>query len=132
MCSSEADFKTFDLAEPTLAFGFGDAVEEVVANLDQPVPLIGVWPEHRAAHACVLVDARCGERPPARPGRDLAPLEVAEEFLPFLVGVRTVFVVRLKLRRLKCEIPLLLQGNLGFGCGGVWLLPEVDGYGLAE
>ena len=29
----------------------------------------------------------------------------------------------LKLRRLKCEIPLLSQGNLGFGCGGVWLLP---------
>ena len=31
--------------------------------------------------------------------------------------------IRLKLRRLECEIPLLLQGNLGFGCGGVWLLP---------
>ena len=31
--------------------------------------------------------------------------------------------LRLKLRGLECEIPLLLQGNLGFGCGGVWLLP---------
>ncbi|MFJ5837756.1 hypothetical protein ACIQGO_13500 [Streptomyces shenzhenensis] len=30
--------QTFDLAEPTLAFGFQDAREEVVADLDEPRP----------------------------------------------------------------------------------------------
>lgn len=39
-----------DLAEPAFALGFGDAGDEVVADLDQAEPLGGVWPEQGAAH----------------------------------------------------------------------------------
>ena len=49
--SGQADAEAFDLAEPAFALGLGDAVEEVVAYVDQPVSLVGVGPEHRAADA---------------------------------------------------------------------------------
>jgi hypothetical protein len=38
----EADAESFGLAEPALAFGFGDAGGEVVADVDQTLPLVGV------------------------------------------------------------------------------------------
>ncbi|WP_185899690.1 hypothetical protein [Streptomyces sp. WAC07061] len=38
----EADAEAFDLAEPALALGFCDPVEEAVADLDQPAALGGV------------------------------------------------------------------------------------------
>ncbi|RPK70163.1 Tn3 transposase DDE domain protein [Streptomyces sp. ADI97-07] len=41
----------FGNAEPALALGFGDAGEEVVADLGESVALGGVGPEHRAADA---------------------------------------------------------------------------------
>jgi hypothetical protein len=34
--------QSFDLAEPALAFGFQDAREEVVADLDEPRPFCRV------------------------------------------------------------------------------------------
>jgi len=37
--------KSLDLAEPALTFGFGDAGLEVVADLEQAVPLSGIWPK---------------------------------------------------------------------------------------
>ena len=40
--AGEADFESFDFAEPSFAFGFGDAGVEVVADLFQTVPLGGV------------------------------------------------------------------------------------------
>nr|WP_258017937.1 MULTISPECIES: transposase [Streptomyces] len=46
----EADLESFDFAEPAFTFGFGDAGEEVVADLDEPVALGGVGPEHGAAN----------------------------------------------------------------------------------
>ena len=77
--SGEADAQPLNLTEPALAFGLGDAFDEVVADVDQTGPLVGVRPEHRAADAGVLVDAGSGERPGAGPDGDLALLEVAEE-----------------------------------------------------
>lgn len=38
------------LTGPSFAFGLGDAGEKVVADLNKPVTLGGVGPEHRAAH----------------------------------------------------------------------------------
>ena len=84
--AGEADFEAFGFAEPALLFGFGDAGEEVVADLGDAGALGGVWPVHGAPQAGVLVDARGAERPPAGAGGDLAALEVPEEFLPFGVG----------------------------------------------
>ncbi|MBO3743875.1 hypothetical protein [Actinoplanes flavus] len=53
--AGEADVHSFDFAEPTFAFGFGDAGDEVVADLGESVVLCGVGPEHRAAAACMFV-----------------------------------------------------------------------------
>jgi hypothetical protein len=81
-----ADGESFDLAEPAFAFGFGDAVGEVVADLDQPAALGRVGAQDRAADTGVFVLA--DGRPGACAGADgdLAAFEVAEEFLPLGVG----------------------------------------------
>lgn len=41
--AGEADQESFDFIEPAFALGLGDAGEEVVADLDEPCPLGGVW-----------------------------------------------------------------------------------------
>jgi hypothetical protein len=53
--AGEADFETFDLAEPTLALGFGDAGQQVVADRGDPLPLGGIGPQQAAPEAVVLV-----------------------------------------------------------------------------
>lgn len=58
------------------------------------VTLGGVRPEHRAADAGVFVNAGGAERAAACSDGDFAPLEVAEELLPFLVGGDAVFLAR--------------------------------------
>ncbi len=40
----EADVESVHFAEPAFVVGFGDAVDEVVTDLDQPVPLGWVGP----------------------------------------------------------------------------------------
>ncbi len=77
----EADLESFDFAEPALTLCFGDAGGEVVADLDEPLALGGIGPEHRAADAGVLVDAGSAERPAAGAGGDLAAFEVAEDLV---------------------------------------------------
>ena len=49
--SGEADFEALGFAEPAFTFGFGDAGEEVVADLGDAGPLGGVWPVQGAAQA---------------------------------------------------------------------------------
>jgi hypothetical protein len=90
--AGEADFEAFGFAEPGFAFGFGDAGDEVVADLGDAGPLGGVWPVQGAAQAGVLVDAGGAERAAAGAGGDLAAFEVAEELLPFGVGGGAVFL----------------------------------------
>jgi hypothetical protein len=46
--ADEADLQGLDLAEPALALSFGDSIEQVVADLDQPVPLGRFGPEGRS------------------------------------------------------------------------------------
>ena len=55
--AGEADLQSFGLAEPAVGLGFGDAGDEVVADLDQAVPGGGVGAQQRAAQAAVFVDA---------------------------------------------------------------------------
>src|SRR6266536_3272424 len=90
--AGEADLQSLDLAEPAFAFGLGDAGDEVVADLHQPVALGRVGPQQRASDASVLVDAGRAECPAAGPDRDLPAFEVAEELGPFLLGRRAVFL----------------------------------------
>ena len=84
--SGEADLESFDFAGPAFAFGFGDAGDEVVADLGDAGPLGGVGPVHAASKAAVFVDARGLIRAAADAGGDLAAFEVAEELGPFGVG----------------------------------------------
>jgi hypothetical protein len=90
--AGEADFEAFGFAEPAFVFGFGDAGDEVVADLGDAGTLGGVWPVQGAAQAGVLVDAWGVECSAAGAGGDLAALEVAEEFGPFGVGGGAVFL----------------------------------------
>ncbi|MFF3350367.1 hypothetical protein [Streptomyces sp. NPDC002779] len=43
--AAEADPQPFDFAEPAFAFGFGDAGDKVVADVDEPCPLGWIWSE---------------------------------------------------------------------------------------
>src|SRR5690348_17284672 len=90
--AGEAGFEAFGFAEPACLFGFGDAGDEVVADLGDAGALSGVWPVRGAAQAGVLVDAGGAEGSAAEAGGDFAALEVAEEFLRFGVGGGAVFL----------------------------------------
>ena len=60
----EADLQAHGLAGPVFAVGFGDAGDQVVADLGQPGPLGGVGPQQRAADVPLteLTGARVGYR----------------------------------------------------------------------
>jgi hypothetical protein len=58
--AGEADAESFDFAEPSFAFGLGDPGEEVVADLDDSLPLRRIRPVRRASQAGMFVDAWCG------------------------------------------------------------------------
>src|SRR6266545_4355129 len=47
--AGEADFQSFGFAEPAVGLGFGDARDEVVADLLEPRPRGWVWPQEWAA-----------------------------------------------------------------------------------
>ena len=53
----EADLESFGFAGPAFALCFGDAGQEVVADLFEAVPLCGVDSQEGASDAGVLVDA---------------------------------------------------------------------------
>ena len=44
--TGQADPESFDFAEPSFAFGLGDPGDEVVADLNDSLPLSGIWPVH--------------------------------------------------------------------------------------
>jgi len=56
----EADLESFGFSGPAFAFGFGDAGEEVVADLFQSVALGGVDAEHGASDGVLTELARAG------------------------------------------------------------------------
>jgi hypothetical protein len=91
-CSGEADLQAFDFAEPSLCAGFLDPGQEVVADVDESLALGWVGSQEGAAKAGMFVDAGGGVGAPAGAQRDLAVLEVAEEFLLFLGGGGAVFL----------------------------------------
>jgi hypothetical protein len=55
--AGQTDLKAFNLAEPALALSFGDPIDQVVPDLDQPVSLGRLGPQKRASDASVLVNA---------------------------------------------------------------------------
>jgi hypothetical protein len=89
--AGEADLEAFDLAEPALALGFGDAGGEVVADLLQARSLRWVWSQERTSDTRVFMNAGRSERASAGPDGHLSFLEVGEEGIPLLVGRGSVF-----------------------------------------
>lgn len=49
--AGETDLEAFDFAEPALALNFGDPIDQVVSDPDQPVSLGRLRPEERATDA---------------------------------------------------------------------------------
>src|SRR6188508_1562461 len=90
--AGEADLETLGLAVPAVGFGFGDAGEQVVADLFQPGAGGRVRAQQRAAQAAVFVDAGGVIGAAAVADGDLAALEVADELGPFGVGGGAVFL----------------------------------------
>jgi hypothetical protein len=82
----EADLQAFDLTEPVVLLGLGNAVAEVVADLDQAGPLRRIGSKQGTTQATVLMDAAGSVGAAAVTKRDPAALEVAEELFPFLFG----------------------------------------------
>ena len=81
--AGEADLEAFDFAEPAFAFGFGDAGDQVVADLGEAGPLGGIRPVHagiarrcaRGCRGCRRRGRRCRWRPcGVRSGRGTRPI----------------------------------------------------------
>ena len=102
LCCAQADLEAFDFAEPALAFGFANASDEVVANLDQSIALCRVWPQQCTTDTSVFVDTGCSERASAGADGDLASCEVSEELGPVVVGGYALFLARPQ-RSTACE-----------------------------
>lgn len=54
----EADLEPFDFAEPAFTFGFCDAGEEVVTDLHEAVPLLGIRSQEGTPQAGVFNGSR--------------------------------------------------------------------------
>jgi hypothetical protein len=54
--AGEADLQSLDFAQPAFWLGFGDPGAQVVADLFETAPMVGVGPEHRAADGGAFVD----------------------------------------------------------------------------
>jgi hypothetical protein len=80
--AGETDLESFSFAVPAFPFSFGDAGNQVVANLSDARPLGGRWP----AQAAVLVNVRGSERAAAGAGGDLTEFEMTEEPGPFFAA----------------------------------------------
>ncbi len=94
--TGEADVQPFDLAVPSFAFGLGDAGDAIVADVSQPGPLGRIRSEERASDTSMLVNAVSAIGPSTVPERELAPLEVAEEFLPLPSHARAASSARIR------------------------------------
>ena len=70
----------------------GESGEQVGVDLGQPLELVGVGSEQRAAQAGVFVLAGCGVGASADPEFDFAFLGVGEELVPLVVGDVAVFL----------------------------------------
>ncbi|WP_020500879.1 hypothetical protein [Sciscionella marina] len=47
--AGEADLESLDFAVPAFSLGFGDAVKQIAADLDDSLPLCGIRPEKAAS-----------------------------------------------------------------------------------
>ncbi|MGR4853969.1 hypothetical protein [Streptomyces sp. LARHCF252] len=80
----QAALQAFELAEPTFAFGFQDAREEVVADLDEPRPFCRVNDEDGTTDTGVLMSTVGSVCAAAVAQGELAALETSEELVPLL------------------------------------------------
>ncbi|MGW6236461.1 hypothetical protein [Streptomyces sp. NPDC055094] len=84
----KADAQTFGLAEPACAFGLGDPVVQIAADLPDGAAEQGRCGEVGSGRSCVHAGNLCRgrDRGRAHGRRDLPPLEEAEELFPLCIG----------------------------------------------
>src|SRR5205823_1697728 len=109
----KADFESLGFAGPAVVLGLGDPVAQVVADSGQTRPLGWVRAQEGAADAAVLVDAAGPVGAAAVAERDPPALEMAEEFLPFGVGGRAVFLAGAQGPAAGDECPVSVDDFLG-------------------
>ena len=111
--AGEADLQPLGLAVPAVGFGFGDAGEEVVADLFEARPGGGIGSQQRAAQTAVFVDAGGVVGAAAVADGDLAVFEVADELGPFLVGRGAVFLGRAQCAAAGdvCAVPVVTSSG---------------------
>ena len=109
--AGEADLEALGLAVPAVGFGFGDAGDEVVADLFEARPGGGIGSQQRAAQTAVFVDAGGVIGAAAVTDGDLAAL--ADELGPFGVGGGAVFLAGGSARRraMKARWPLIASSG---------------------
>jgi len=82
----EADLEAVGFTDPALPLCFLDSGDQVVADAHQSWPLGRVDAQQGAPEAAVLVDTRGSVGAAAITEGEFAALEVAEEFLPLVIG----------------------------------------------
>jgi hypothetical protein len=87
----QAHAQVLGFPAPALPLCLRDPRCQVVTNLLQPSPLTRVNAQDWASDATVLVLAAGAVGPAAFAEGDLAPFEVAEELVPFLIGRSPIF-----------------------------------------
>jgi hypothetical protein len=109
----EADAQALGFPGPAFAFGFGDAVGQIAADLLKPGALGRVRAQERAPDAAVLMLAACSPGTPAVAQGNPAALEVAEELVPFGVGGGAVFFGGAELSAAVDEGAVAVDGFFG-------------------
>ena len=111
--AGEADLEALGFAVPAVGFGFGDAGEEVVADLFEAGPGGGVGTQQWATETTVFVDAGGVVGAAAIADGDLAAFEVPDKFGPFLVGRGAVFLAGRSARRraMNARWPLITSSG---------------------
>lgn len=88
----EADPEPFRFADPAFAFCLGDASGQVVADVDQALPLSGINAKEWATNAAVLMDAAGAVCASAVAEGKAATFEVPEELISFRFAGVPVFL----------------------------------------
>jgi hypothetical protein len=127
--AGEADFQSFSFSKPTVVLGFGDAGDEVVADLFEAGPGGGVGTQQWATETTVFVDAGGVVGAAAVAHGDLAAFEVPDEFGPFLVGRDPVFLAGAQRTPAGDECPVAVDHL--FGVDGVDFDGDIPRGGLA-
>ncbi|MEJ3745372.1 hypothetical protein WEI85_19020 [Actinomycetes bacterium KLBMP 9797] len=111
--SGEADAESFGFAEPAFTLCFGYAGGEIVADVDQALPLAGINAKEWATNAAVFVNTAGAICAAAVAEGEPAAFKVAEKLVPFRVGGVPVFLAGTQAAAAGDKGPMPVDGYLG-------------------